>query len=151
MRCKFSLVVAIATAVMLAGGGAGAQSIHDEPAHNDPVRGERNFKRCAACHSMKNGIHKAGPSLAGMFGRRAATVAGYHYSNDLKAAGDYGLIWDRQSIDGFLQDPSRFLKAYLGKKRRARSKMKMKYRDHQFRHNIAAYLKRETLLARVSK
>jgi cytochrome c len=94
---------------------------------------------------MKSGIHKAGASLAGVFGRRAATVSGYHYSKDLKAAGAYGLVWDRQSIDGFLQDPSRFLKAYLGQRRRARSKIK--YRDHQFRHNIAAYLKRETFRA----
>lgn len=137
----------IVVAIMLGGGAAGAQTVYDEPNHNDPVRGEKNFERCVACHSMKKGIHNAGPSLAGVFDRRAASVPGYHYSKDLKAAGEYGLIWDSQSIDGFLQDPSRFLKAYLGKKKRAKSKMKLKYPNHQFRHNISAYLKRESAIA----
>jgi cytochrome c len=34
-------------------------------------------KKCLSCHPVKEGAHKLGPSLAGMFGRKAGTVAGY--------------------------------------------------------------------------
>jgi len=40
-------------------------------AAGDAAAGEHVFARCIVCHSPKAGKNKIGPSLAGVFGRRA--------------------------------------------------------------------------------
>ncbi len=47
----------------------------------------------------------AGPSLKGVFGRRAATVEGFAYSDAMRAAGRRGLVWDEATLDRYLTDP----------------------------------------------
>lgn len=39
--------------------------------------GARAFRPCAACHSLEPGRHLTGPSLAGLFGRKAGTIEGF--------------------------------------------------------------------------
>ncbi|WP_457660461.1 c-type cytochrome [Sinorhizobium medicae] len=56
-------------------------------------------QRCATCHAVDPGENKAGPCLASIAGRPAASVDGAHYSKALKSA---GITWDRQSLDAFL-------------------------------------------------
>jgi len=60
--------------------------------------GERQFQRkCSVCHSLKNdGIRRAGPTLAGLFGRRAGSSPGYTYSDSVAKS---GIIWDAKTID----------------------------------------------------
>ena len=60
--------------------------------------GERQFARkCSICHSLSHdGIRRAGPSLAGLFGRRAGTYPGYLYS-DTVANSD--ITWTAETID----------------------------------------------------
>ncbi|MBM7068002.1 c-type cytochrome [Actibacterium sp. 188UL27-1] len=60
--------------------------------------GERQFKRkCAICHSLTpDSQRRAGPSLHGLFGRKAASVPGYTYSPALKAK---GIVWTDDTID----------------------------------------------------
>ena len=41
-------------------------------------------KRCTGCHSLDK--NKEGPRLAGVYGRKAGSVADFSYSNELKAA-----------------------------------------------------------------
>ncbi|MDH3262863.1 MAG: cytochrome C, partial [Paracoccaceae bacterium] len=53
--------------------------------HTDPgevSNGERQFlRKCSICHTLgTDGERRAGPSLFGVFGRRAGTLAGYTYS-----------------------------------------------------------------------
>ncbi len=60
--------------------------------------GERQFRRkCSICHALTgDGDRRAGPTLAGLFGRRAGSVAGYAYSDSVANA---GLTWDAGTID----------------------------------------------------
>ena len=68
--------------------------------------GERVFQRCYACHSFdpaERGL--SGPTLRGIFGRRAGTLDGFDYSQPLREAGRHGLVWSAETLDRFLEDP----------------------------------------------
>ncbi|PJJ85397.1 cytochrome c [Brevirhabdus pacifica] len=60
--------------------------------------GERQFQRkCSICHSLTPGsARRAGPSLAGLFGRRAGSVADYSYSPILTGS---DIVWNDDTID----------------------------------------------------
>ena len=59
-------------------------------------RGPALFASCAACHSLTtDGGNKAGPTLAGLFGRRAGRVAGYAYSPALRNS---GIVWTEATV-----------------------------------------------------
>jgi cytochrome c len=62
------------------------------------------FAVCAGCHSTQVGKTAFGPSLAGVGGRRAGTLAGYAYSPALKAS---GLTWNAKTLDRWLTDPKK--------------------------------------------
>ena len=62
------------------------------------------FVQCGACHSVDPGRNGVGPSLAGIAGRKAASLPGFNYSNALK---DSGLTWDAASLDRWLTSPQR--------------------------------------------
>jgi cytochrome c len=73
-------------------------------AQGDPREGERLFRACAACHSLEPGEHMTGPSLAGIFGRQAATVEGFtRYSEALQSA---DIVWGEETLDEWLADPA---------------------------------------------
>jgi len=50
----------------------------------DAAAGQRGFAQCRACHSVVRGQNRIGPSLAGIAGRRIASVPGFNYSAALK-------------------------------------------------------------------
>ncbi|NNE82242.1 MAG: c-type cytochrome [Silicimonas sp.] len=60
--------------------------------------GERQFRRkCSICHSLSDdGARRAGPTLAGVFGRKAGTVPGYLYSDTVAKL---GINWNEHTID----------------------------------------------------
>lgn len=60
--------------------------------------GERQFARkCSICHSLDaRGGRKAGPTLHGLFGRRAGTLDGYTYSQTLSGS---DIVWNEDTID----------------------------------------------------
>jgi cytochrome c len=69
--------------------------------------GERLFRqRCASCHAVEPGRNKAGPHLAGIVGRPAASVDGARYSKAMQSA---AITWDWQLLDTFLAAPSRMV------------------------------------------
>lgn len=72
----------------------------------DPLlqRGEKVYRTCAICHSLSPGSdRRAGPSLHGIFGRRAGTLADYNYSEALR---DSDIIWGAETIaELFRQGP----------------------------------------------
>src|SRR5882724_12064792 len=69
----------------------------------DAARGQRNFRVCAPCHSLETDRNMTGPSLAGLWGRKAGSLPSFErYSDALKAS---GIIWDDRSLDGWLTDP----------------------------------------------
>jgi alcohol dehydrogenase (cytochrome c) len=55
--------------------------------------------QCAACHTTVAGSQGFGPSLAAVLGRKAGTLAGYHYSSAMASS---GLTWDEPTLDSFL-------------------------------------------------
>jgi cytochrome c len=77
----------------------------------DAVRGERVFQRCFSCHSVNPNetAQLQGPSLYGIVGRKAATVAGFDYSAAMKARAATGLVWTPETLDRFIADPDAFV------------------------------------------
>lgn len=77
------------------------------PAAGDVKRGAKVFAACAGCHSLAPEDHRTGPSLASVYGRRAATSAGFpRYSTALR---DAGVLWDAEALDTWLRDPAAFI------------------------------------------
>ncbi len=59
---------------------------------------------CASCHALSSEEpKKSGPLLRGVVGRPSGKVEGYVYSAALSKA---GLVWDAQTLDRWLEDPS---------------------------------------------
>jgi len=74
----------------------------------DVTSGEKIFKKCAACHSIKKGgKNKIGPALYNIVGRTVGKVDGYKYSKTLAS---YGKEWTFEELNGFLQKPASYLK-----------------------------------------
>jgi cytochrome c len=54
------------------------------------------FRACRACHTLTaDGANRAGPSLAGLFGRRIASLPGYEFSPALRAL---DLTWTPETL-----------------------------------------------------
>lgn len=96
----------------------------------DVEAGKKVFKKCKACHSLKAGKKKVGPSLHGIIGRKSAQMKGYKYSKAMKKA---DLSWDDATLDAYLTKPKKFLK---GTKMSFAGLKKKKDRD-----NVIAYIK----------
>ncbi len=72
----------------------------------DASKGEAVFKRCRACHAIgPAATNKAGPVLTGVVGRKAASVAGFNYSDAMHDAGSGGLVWTEEKLAQFLDAP----------------------------------------------
>jgi cytochrome c len=88
---RFSLVVA---ASLAAAAAAAAGSV------GDPDRGEQLYQACTDCHSLdKNDV---GPRHRGVFGRKAASLPDYPYSEALKSS---NIVWNEETLDKWLTDP----------------------------------------------
>ena len=71
-------------------------------ADGDAERGAKRFEECAACHVLEKDKESVGPSLYGVFGRKAGEGADFRYSPALKRS---GITWDQASMDTFIADP----------------------------------------------
>ena len=70
-------------------------------------RGEEAYFRCKGCHSIAKGaLSSAGPNLYAVIGRRAGRYPGYPFSDALAQS---DVVWDAQSLDAFLADPSGYI------------------------------------------
>jgi cytochrome c len=68
------------------------------------ARGKIVFLECQGCHAAApGGPALIGPSLAGIYGRKAASLPGYDYSAALKAS---GIIWTSEKLDPWLANPA---------------------------------------------
>lgn len=67
------------------------------------ARGKILFLRCASCHELApSGIKRIGPSLKGVFGRKAGSLADFAYSPAMKAT---DFVWNDQTLDRWLEKP----------------------------------------------
>jgi len=69
-------------------------------ARADVEHGREVFEACLACHSERP--ESLGPSLKGVFGRKAAALEDYRYSNPMKRA---NLVWDEANLRDYIADP----------------------------------------------
>ncbi len=121
---KLTILAAVFAALALSAGNASAA---------DAAKGKKVYNKCKACHALKAGKNKVGPTLHGLFGRKAATVPNFKYSKAMKAS---GVTWDEESLRAYLKKPRKFIKgtrmAFVGIK-------KKKQMD-----DLVAYLKEAT-------
>ena len=69
-------------------------------ADGDAAAGKTVFaNQCSSCHTTEVGKNGFGPSLAGVSGRKAGSLAGFTYSPAMAQA---GLTWDEKNLDEFL-------------------------------------------------
>jgi cytochrome c len=101
-----------------AGGGGGGEAAPAAPpvpepiapllAKADPAKGQQIAAKCQACHDFtKGGPNKIGPNLWGIVGSKPAEVAGYSFSDAMKARQDKP--WTYQALDEFLTAPRSFV------------------------------------------
>ena len=85
---------------------------------------------CLICHSAEagDGGGAQGPSLTGVFGRRAGSLSGFGYTQALR---DAGLTWDRTTLLRFLESPTTVVPG---------TAMAVAVTDPVDRSNVIAYL-----------
>jgi cytochrome c len=97
--------LAIAAAAIFAGGPAFAAG--------DAGKGAKVFNKCKACHAAeKEAKHKVGPTLFGIYGRKAGTIEGFNRYKGLVGA-DW--TWDEALLKEYLHDPKEFTHKRTGK------------------------------------
>ena len=77
-------------------------------ADGDAARGEARFQECAACHKLEAGANEVGPSLHGVFMRKAGELADFRYSPAMKRS---GIIWTAETLDKYIADPQALIPA----------------------------------------
>jgi cytochrome c len=88
--------------LLLYAAGAAAQMPSGEA-----TRGAQLYRACAACHSLAPDRNMTGPSLAGIWGRKAGSLKSFdRYSPALKTS---NVVWDEKTLDAWLQSPARFI------------------------------------------
>ena len=90
-------------------------------------------EECGDCHSTIAGKNKKGPTLNGIFGRKAGSVAGFSYSDANKNS---GVTWTTDVLFTYLKDPKGFMPG-----------TKMAFpgiKDAQDRANLVAYLESQS-------
>jgi cytochrome c2 len=81
--------------------GARAQPAAGSTPAGDAASGENLFlDRCVMCHVPEGGGQ--GPSLKGVYGRKAASAPGFAYSAALKGS---GVTWTAPELGRFLTNP----------------------------------------------
>ena len=93
-----TLAAALALLAAASAGQANAQGNADA--------GKKVFDKCKVCHSLDVGKNGVGPSLAGVFGRKSGTGAGFKFSKPMI---DKAVVWNESTIAEYVVDP----KAYI--------------------------------------
>jgi cytochrome c len=99
----------------------------------DAAAGEKSFAVCKTCHAVEAGKNMVGPSLHGIVGRTAGSIAGFTYSAANKGS---GIVWSEAKLFQYLEAPQRIVPG-----------TKMTYtglKDPQARANVIAYLKTQS-------
>jgi len=90
----------VVVALAFAAGGAHAAG--------DAARGEKLFGDCRACHAVERGPSGVGPSLFGVFDRKAGSLDDFRYSPAMKRS---GITWTPETINNYVADPQKMIPA----------------------------------------
>jgi cytochrome c2 len=97
----------------------------------DTRRGKELYdKQCLVCHAVTPRFHKEGPSLSGIYGRKAGTVPLFTGYRSLRGS---QVVWNDETLDRWLADPRSF-----GDGRD--TKMILRIDDPQQRADLVAYM-----------
>ena len=77
-------------------------SITELLAMADIDKGQKVFKKCAACHALEAGVNGVGPYLYGVVGRDIGAVDGFGYSGAMAAVAP---VWSVENLNAFLEKP----------------------------------------------
>ncbi len=96
--------------------------------------GAKVYKKCRTCHTLnEGGRHKVGPNLWNIYGMKAGQQDGFAYS---KVMMNSGIIWNDETMDGYLANPSKYMPgnrmSFIG------------LRKKEDRDNLQIYLKERT-------
>ena len=126
MRLLASSGTALAL-VIGAGASLGAET-------GDIEAGKRLFEECSGCHQVgKDAKNRVGPHLNGIFGRRAAGLEDFRYSESLTRAGANGVEWHPDTLSAYIENP----RAYASGTRMSYPGME----SAEDRANLIAYLR----------
>ena len=102
-------------------------------AEGDAVKGEKNFKKCVACHSIEEGgKNKTGPNLWNIMNRGTAQ-ADYRYSKKIAAWAEENPEWTPELMDAWLKNSKKLVKG---------TKMAFREKKEQKRADLIAYLQK---------
>lgn len=112
------------------GGAAAVEPIANRLAKADLAKGQASFAKCSACHSItQGGANGVGPNLWDSMGKPHGHVAGFAYSDALKAVPGN---WTFEAMDAWLASPRKYA---------AGTKMTFAgLSDPQERANVIAYM-----------
>jgi cytochrome c len=133
--------VAILAALTLAGTAVADERQESDVTPNaarapegDVAAGREVFRRqCAVCHAAEADVHKAGPSLAGVFGRRAGSTSFPRY----RGLDGADFIWTALSLEAYLADPRAFIISHTEK---PTTSMTFRVPDERQRRDVIAFL-----------
>ncbi|SIO50218.1 cytochrome c [Rhodovulum sp. ES.010] len=116
-------------------------------ATGDAAAGEKAFRQCITCHVVVNDEGetlagrnaRVGPNLYEVPGRHAGAIEDFRYSSSMEEAGEKGLVWTEEEFVKYTQDPTAYLREYLGDSK-ARGAMTHKVRKEDEAVDIFAYL-----------
>ena len=102
----------------------------------DARNSKQLFQECVSCHSMAPGRHLVGPSLAGIWGRKAGTAEGFtRYSDALRSS---EIVWTMETMGSWLSNPQGLIPG---------NQMMFKgIQDRQVREELISMLKKETAI-----
>jgi cytochrome c len=86
--------------------------------------------RCAGCHALDR--DKEGPRLAGVYGRAAASVPSFQYSDALAKS---KITWNEETLDKWLTDPEELVPD---------NDMAFRVTNSEERRNIIEFLKQQS-------
>jgi cytochrome c len=108
-----SMLVLLAVGSVAVAGTASAQYVPTfSLLRAEQAAGRKLFvDHCAACHAQNPGtLVVFGPSLDGVVGRRAGSVAGFPYSEALKNS---GLVWTEDNLRKWIADSAHMVPGTL--------------------------------------
>jgi len=120
----------VALAALTAAGAGAARAQMPLPTAPKPTGADLFSQQCGTCHSLNPADPpRQGPSLAGVYGRKPGSVAGFHYSPGYAKA---DFVWDEAHLDPYLTDPQAII---------PRAIMLYKQKNAEVRKAIIAFLK----------